>query len=115
MADSYNMLRQVQLTQLEILIETNKICRNHNIKYFIICGTLLGAVRHKGFIPWDDDLDIAMHRKDYDYFLKIANKELNEKYFCQSVYSEPDYYLPYAKIRKNKTNLDPGIVGLMLR
>lgn len=102
MVSSYN-IRQVQLTQLEILIEVDKICREHDIKYFLTNGTLLGAVRHKGFIPWDDDIDIGMCRKDYDIFLKIANKELDEKYFCQSIHSEADYYLPFAKIRKNKT------------
>ncbi len=103
MTDSDNILRQVQLTQLEILTEVDKICRKHNIKYFLISGTLLGAVRHKGFIPWDDDVDIGMHRKDYDLFLEIAGRTLAKKYFCQSVYSEPDYYLPYAKVRKNGT------------
>lgn len=102
MMSSYN-IRQIQLTQLEILIEVDKICRKHDIKYFLTNGTLLGAVRHKGFIPWDDDIDIGMHRKDYDNFLEIANKELDEKYFCQSIYSETNYYLPFAKIRKNKT------------
>ena len=102
MVNSYN-IRQIQLTQLEILIEVDKICCEHDIKYFLTAGTLLGAVRHKGFIPWDDDIDIGMHRKDYDNFLEIANKELDEKYFCQSIYSETNYYLPFAKIRKNKT------------
>ena len=102
MASSYN-IRQIQLTQLEILTEVDKICRKHDIKYFLAYGTLLGAVRHKGFIPWDDDIDIGMRREDYDKFLKIANKVLNEQYFCQSIYSETEYYLPFAKIRKNKS------------
>ena len=109
MVSSYN-IRQVQLTQLEILIEVDNLCRKHDIQYFLTSGTLLGAVRHKGFIPWDDDIDIGMHRKDYDRFLEIANKELDEKYFCQSIYSETNYHLPYAKIRKNKTRyVEAGI------
>lgn len=76
-----DLLREVQLVQLDILNEVDKICKNNNIKYFLIGGTLLGAVRHGGFIPWDDDLDIAMFREDYNKFLNVCKKELDDAYF----------------------------------
>ena len=66
------VLRKAQIREVEILIEVDKICRKHNIKYWIDFGTLLGAVRHKGFIPWDDDLDICMLSEDYNRFLEVA-------------------------------------------
>ena len=64
-------LRRLQLTQLEILKVIDKICREHDIPYSLYAGTLLGAVRHQGFIPWDDDLDICMSRANYNRFLKV--------------------------------------------
>lgn len=69
-------LRKLQLIELDILKEVVKICDKKNLKYYIIGGTLLGAVRHKGFIPWDDDIDIGMPRPDYERFIKIAPKLL---------------------------------------
>ena len=66
-------LKQIQLDMLKCL---TSICDRHNICYFCVGGTALGAVRHKGFIPWDDDIDIAMKRKDYEEFLKVAQSEM---------------------------------------
>ena len=96
-------LRQLQLNELEILREFVRICEKHHLKYVLTGGTLLGAVRHGGFIPWDDDIDVAMPREDYDRFAKVCQPMLAGKYFYQSPETDPDYYLPYAKIRKNGT------------
>lgn len=96
-------LESVHKVQLEIANEVKRICDKYNIKYFMIAGTLLGAVRHKGFIPWDDDLDIGMLRNDYNRFIKLAAKDLKEIYYLETWYTSSGYGLPYAKIRKNKT------------
>lgn len=78
-----NTLRKVQLAQLEIAKEIKRVCDENDIKYFLDAGTLLGTVRHKGFIPWDDDMDIGMLRKEYDKFVKIAPEKLEKNYFCR--------------------------------
>lgn len=72
------MLERVHKANLKILLEVDRICRKHGIKYLLDSGTLIGAVRHKGFIPWDDDVDIAFMREDYDKFLEVARSELAE-------------------------------------
>ena len=96
-------LRKVQLVQLEIAKEIKRICDENEIKYFIDGGTLLGAVRHQGFIPWDDDLDIGMLRADYEKFLKIAPQKLDEKYFLQTWHQKDGYGLAFAKVQKRNT------------
>lgn len=96
-------LKTIQDIQLEILIEFDKICRQNNIKYQLFAGTLLGAVRHKGFIPWDDDVDVCMLREDYKKFLKVCNTELDNKYFLQTYETDKRYIHSFARIRKNNT------------
>lgn len=75
-------LREIQLFELQMLKDVVKVCDDNNITYIISSGTLLGAVRHGGFIPWDDGIDIDMPLSDYKKILKIAQRELGEKYFC---------------------------------
>ncbi len=96
-------LRKVQLTLLEIAKEFKRVCNELNISYFLDSGTLLGAVRHKGFIPWDDDLDVGMLRNDYGFFLANANKVLSSDFELQSWYSDKNYGFPFAKIRMKDT------------
>ena len=74
-------LRILQLTELELLLEFDRICRKNGIRYTIIGGTLLGAVRHKGFVPWDDDADVALLRSDYDAFVKALDEDLDKERF----------------------------------
>lgn len=87
---------------LELLGEIDRVCKKHDIKYVLFCGTALGAVRHKGFIPWDDDLDVAMLRREYTRFLEVAPAELGEKYFLQKELSR-DFPMFFSKLRKNNT------------
>lgn len=102
-----SVLRQLQLTEKEILDEIVRICKKNNLNYFLIGGTLLGAVRHKGFIPWDDDLDIAMPRKDYEKFIECCKTELNEMYFLHDIELDKKYWISFIKIRKKGTIFEP--------
>ncbi|OOM79970.1 LicD family protein [Clostridium sp. BL-8] len=94
-------LRQMQLIQLEMLLEVERICKKCNIKYCIIAGTLLGAVRHKGYIPWDDDADVAMLRGEYEKFCKACETELDTtRFYFQNHLNTPGYRWGYGKIRR---------------
>lgn len=92
-----SMLRKQQLRMLEILLYIDKVCKEHGIRYWLSSGTLLGAVRHGGFIPWDDDLDIEMMREDYVRFLKVFPK--NGDYALQTLQTDPNYFYGFAKVR----------------
>ncbi len=99
-------LEQLHKTEVEILDEIVRICQKHDLKYYLIGGTLLGAVRHKGFIPWDDDLDIVMPRADYDKFRQLCKSELDEKYYLHDINCDNKYWLIFAKVRKKNTIFD---------
>lgn len=100
---SKEQLKKIHSIEMDILSEVDRICKKYDIKYSLAYGTLLGAVRHKGFIPWDDDVDIWMLREDYVRFSKICATELSEKFFYQSYDTDPEYYYLYNKIRVNGT------------
>ena len=93
------VLRKAQLRMLEILIVVDKICKKHNISYWLDGGTCLGAVRHGGFIPWDDDIDIAVMRKDYYKLCAILKKELPDNLVFQDKTTDKNYPSLFAKVR----------------
>ncbi len=98
--DTLNKMHNIHL---DILKEFIRICNKYELRYFLLGGSCLGAVRHKGFIPWDDDIDVGMPRDDYDKFMEVAVKELPEYYFLQNPDTEPDYPMCFAKIRDSRT------------
>lgn len=94
---------KAQRLEVEILAEVDRLCKKHSLRYSIAYGTLIGAVRHNGFIPWDDDIDICMPREDYEKLQDICKEELDGKFFYQSHDTDPGYWLLYNKMRMNGT------------
>ena len=92
-------LRKLQLRLLEVLKYLDEICVENDIKYWLSSGTLLGAVRHGGFIPWDDDVDIELERKDYKKLIKILSNTKHEQFELQTYRNDHFYIAPYAKLR----------------
>lgn len=101
-------VREIQLFKLGILEDIAAICDKHNIKYILHYGTLLGAIRHNGFIPWDEDIDIAMPWNDYKQFAEVLTKEYSDKYFAQNNWTEPKFPLLWTQIRVNGTTCMPA-------
>ena len=95
-----NKLRKLQLIQTEMLEVVDVFCKKHNIPYSLYAGTLLGAVRHQGFIPWDDDLDICMSRENYNRFIELWTKEKPKGYILQNKETDPEFTQSFTKIRK---------------
>ena len=94
-------LRRLQLTELEMLEEVDRICRKNGIPYSLDAGTLLGAVRHKGFIPWDDDLDVMLLHEDYERFYEACKRDLDTtRFFFQDHRTDPNYRWGYGKMRR---------------
>ncbi|MGN0334344.1 MAG: phosphorylcholine transferase LicD [Lachnospiraceae bacterium] len=115
-----DILVKMHSLHLVLAEELKRICEKHHIRYFMIAGTLLGAVRHKGFIPWDDDMDFGMLREDYDRFVKICGEELDkEVFYLQTSDTDRYYTFNFVKLRlkgtrvleefSSKTNTDQGI------
>ena len=97
------LLREAQIIMLKIMKDFDRVCRENNIPYWLDSGTLLGAVRHKGFIPWDDDVDICMLREDYERFNKIAPSLLSKDLFVQNFDTDSDSLWQWTKIRDNNS------------
>ncbi len=93
-------LQKVEFDLLQCFIS---ICEELGLKYYLVCGSALGAVKYGGFIPWDDDIDVGMPRKDYELFLQKASMILPEYYFLQNTYSEPGYPIIFSKLRDSRT------------
>ena len=98
-----SVLRRLQLTMLEILKVFDSFCREHDLKYSLYAGSLLGAVRHKGFIPWDDDLDVCMSRDDYNRFLELWEQCPVDGYILQNKDNSKYFDQSFTKIRKDHT------------
>lgn len=97
-SEDNSQLRALQLTELEVLRIFSDICRKHNLRYYMVGGTMLGAVRHKGFIPWDDDADVAMPRPDYEKLISIAASEMPSGYAFLNYRTDPDYHRCFSRI-----------------
>ncbi len=95
-------MKRAWAAQIEVLEEIDKICCRHGLTYYADWGTLLGAVRHKGFIPWDDDIDIAMPREDYMRFIQAAQAELPAECTVLSMFTEEDYTEAFARVVNSK-------------
>ncbi len=93
-----SMIKRAWAAELDVLAQIDRICTKYNIQYFAEWGTLLGAVRHNGFIPWDDDLDIGMKRADYERFLQVAGNELPEGYKINNLRTRSDFHLFLARV-----------------
>lgn len=99
----YLTLDEVKQTELDILIHFDSFCKNEELYYTLAGGTLLGAIRHKGFIPWDDDIDVMMPREDYNRMLQIVKTKKISKDFELLVPGDEGYFYPFAKVCNNKT------------
>ena len=102
------ILKRLQKAELSILMDFDKVCEQYGIHYFLYGGSLLGAIRHKGFIPWDDDMDIGMTREDYDRFVKIMPKELGKEYILATPMSHSNYCSTVIKLMRKDTKFIPG-------
>ena len=96
-------MNPLQQKQLDILKAFIRVCDKHNLEYFLMYGTALGAIRHKGFIPWDDDIDVGMPRADYEKYIQLQSEYEDTPYFIQTFKSDPCYIYNYAKLRDSST------------
>jgi lipopolysaccharide cholinephosphotransferase len=97
------MMKKVWQVEMDLLQQLIDVCQQHHLRCWVDGGTLLGAVRHKGFIPWDDDIDVCMPRPDYDQLIAIGPKAFSEPYFLQSAYTDVDYFAGHAQLRNSQT------------
>lgn len=96
--------KKIWAVELDMLMKLLDVCRRHDIKIFLGGGSLLGAIRHGGFIPWDDDIDVCMLRDDYEKLTKELSYEFQEPYFLQTPYTDDGYYFSFAKLRNSRTS-----------
>lgn len=97
-------MKRIWCVLMDLYLEFSKICDRHGLKYWGIWGTLLGAVRHNGFVPWDDDMDVCMPREDYEEFCRIAPEEMSYPYFLSTPWTDKGCYYSIAKLRNSETS-----------
>ena len=95
--------KKIWNVQLELLQKLKEVCLKYDIKFFLIWGTLLGSIRHKGFIPWDDDMDVALARSEYERLCLIAREEFKDPFFLQTAETDQEYFIGYARLRMSST------------
>lgn len=96
-------MKRLWAVLMDMYLSFAEVCDKYGFRYYVIGGTLLGAIRHKGFIPWDDDFDVAMPREDYDKFMKVCKDDFHPPLFLQTPYTDPDYFVSWIKLRNSKT------------
>lgn len=96
-------MTELQTKEFELLKEFIEICEKMNLKYYLVCGSALGAVKYNGFIPWDDDVDVGLFREDYERFVEQAQEYLPDKFFLQNYKTDPKFVQPYSKLRNSDT------------
>ncbi|MCM1506134.1 MAG: LicD family protein [Ruminococcus flavefaciens] len=106
--NNMDLLHQVDIA---IVKEVVAICRKYNLRYYMLGGTMLGAVRHKGFIPWDDDIDLGLPRKDYDKFLEVAPKHLSAHLKMVNYHTDPNYHYYITRILDTETKVIEERIG----
>lgn len=102
--------KKIWAIEIDLLLQFDKVCKKHGLRYWLAGGTLLGAIRHQGFIPWDDDIDVFMPRADYEKLMGLAS-EFEEPYFLQTPFTDPGYFFGFLKLRNtNSTYISPMFV-----
>lgn len=107
---TFQQRERLKRIQLDLFRQFLDICARIGLTYYLLGGTLLGAVRHQGFIPWDDDIDVGMPRRDYTRFLELSPRYLSEGIFLQTCWTDPEFPCNYAKLRNSRTTfIEPGL------
>lgn len=96
--------KKIWAVELDLLLELDRVCKKHGLGYFMAGGSLIGVIRHSGFIPWDDDVDVFMMREDYDRLMQIGPDEFRHPYFLQTPYTDKGCYFSFAKLRNSNTS-----------
>jgi lipopolysaccharide cholinephosphotransferase len=103
--------KKIWAVEIDLYLKFAEICKKYGFRYYALFGTILGAVRHRGMIPWDDDIDVCMPREDYDLFCAVAASDFNSQYFLQTPYTDSNYFYSFAKIRNVNTTCMPIVMS----